>query len=237
VTPALDIIVAPKSALEELKANPTWLVAFIVTAVLMITGYFLQKPATEHATVASFQHQIATGTGFFGAMTDEQKARTLKGIMNPPPWQAAVGVALIVISILIGSLFNTLFLLLANAIGKGTGTFKHFYAASITVGVASFGLGSLVLGIICLLRGPDAFNSSLDIYRALPGLAWLVPGTTGTLGGFLAGISIFALWGFALNVLTVQIVAGVRGAISWIVPIVVLVLSAGFLALASSFSG
>ena len=67
-------------------------------------------------------------------------------------------------------------MLIANAATRGDGTFKKFYALSITVAVVGTGLGSLVLGVIVLLRGANSFETTSAVQRALPSLALLAPG-------------------------------------------------------------
>ena len=56
----LDIIVAPKDAFESLRTNPVWGWALLVTLVLMIVGYFLEQPASQHASYGTLQHALAT---------------------------------------------------------------------------------------------------------------------------------------------------------------------------------
>lgn len=230
---AIDIIVSPKDAFESLRENPVWGWALLVTLVLMIVGYFLQQPATEHASYGSMQHALATNP-LYATLSDEQKQRVLARVAHPPAYQTAFGIATLAIVIFIATLVNAVILLAANALGRGSGDFKHLFAGSMAITVPSLGLYSLVLGIICRVLGADHFATVADMYRAVPSLALLVPGAGGRPAAFLAGIQIFSLWGCGLNILMMRVLAGVRNALSWVVPLLILVFAA---LLQAGFSG
>jgi Yip1 domain len=218
----IDIIVAPKDAFESLRENPVWGWTLLATVALMIIGYFLQLPATEHASYGTMQHALATSP-LYSTLTDEQKARVLARVAHPPAYQAALGIASIVIVLFVAALLNAVILLAASALARGAGDFKHLFAGSMAITVPSFGLYSLVLGIILRVLGADHFATIADIYHAVPGLALLVPGASGKLGAFLAGIQIFSLWGCGLNILMMHVLAGVRTAVAWLVPLLILI--------------
>jgi hypothetical protein len=219
---AIDIVISPKDAFESLRESPVWGWTLLATLVLMIIGYFLQLPATEHASYGTMQHALATSP-LYATLTDEQKARVLERVAHPPAYQAALGIGSIVIILFVAALLNSVILLAGSALARGTGDFKHLFAGSMAITVPSFGLYSLVLGIILRVLGADHFATIADIYRAMPGLALLAPGATGKLGAFLGGIQIFSLWGCGLNILMMRVLAGVRNAVAWIVPLLILI--------------
>jgi hypothetical protein len=219
---AVDIIIAPKDAFESLRENPVWGWTLLATLILMIIGYFLQLPATEHASYGTMQHALATSP-LYSTLTDEQKARILQRVAHPPAYQAALGIGSIVIILFVAALLNAVILLAGSALARGTGDFKHLFAGSMAITVPSFGLYSLVLGIILRVLGADHFATIADIYRAVPGLALLAPGAGGKLGAFLGGIQIFSLWGCGLNILMMRILAGVRNLVAWLVPLLILI--------------
>lgn len=229
----IDIIVSPKDAFQSLRENPAWGLTLLATIVLMIVGYFLQQPATEHASYGSMQHAMATNP-LYATLSDEQKQRILARVAHPPAYQSALGIATIAIVIFIATLFNAVILLAANALGRGSGDFKHLFAGSMAIAVPSLGLYSLVLGIICRVLGADHFATVADMYRAMPSLALLAPGVSGRSAAFLAGIQIFALWGCGLNILMMRVLAGVRNAFAWAFPLIILI---GAALLQASFSG
>lgn len=229
----IDIIVSPKDAFESLRENPVWGWALLATIVLMIVGYFLQQPATEHASYGSMQHALATNP-LYATLSDEQKQRVLARVAHPPAYQSALGIATIAIVIFIATLFNALILLAANALGRGDGDFKHLFAGSMAIAIPSLGLYSLVLGIICRVLGAEHFTTVADMYRAVPSLALLAPGLAGRPAAFLAGIQIFSLWGCGLNIVMMRVLAGVRNVLSWVVPLLILI---GAALLQASFSG
>jgi hypothetical protein len=230
---AIDIIVAPKDAVESLRRDPVWGWALLVTLILMIVGYFLQQPATQHASYASMQHALANNP-LYATLSDEQRQRILARIAHPPAYQTAVGIGGIVIAIFIMTLLNAVILLAASAVGRGSGDFKHLFAGSMNIAVPSLGLFAVVLGIICRVLGADHFATLTEMYRAVPSLALLMPGASGKLGAFLAGIQLFSLWGCGLNILMMRMLAGVRNALAWVVPLLILI---GAALLQSSLSG
>jgi hypothetical protein len=233
---ALDIIVAPKDAFESLRSNPVWVWTFFVTLALMIVGYFLQLPATQHASLGSMQHALATSP-LYATLTDEQKQRILDRVAHPPAYQAALGIGSIVIFLFAATLLNAVILLAASALGRGAGDFRHLFAGSMAITVPSLGLFSLVLGIISRVLGADHFATVADIYRAVPGLALLMPAASGRLGAFLGGIQLFSLWGCGLNILMMRILAGVRNALAWLAPLLILICSALVQAVLSGLYG
>jgi len=190
----VNTIASPSEAFETLRTAPTWGWALIIAIVLMFIGAYLQGPATRHAGVTQAQQMMATSS-FFAALTPAQKQQAIARAGQPSPWPY---VGLIVV-LFIAVFFNALILLIGNAVGRGQADFKRLWAGSMNIAVPTFGLGSVVLGIITMLRGPDAFNSNLDVVRAMPSLAYLAPHVSAATGAFLASISVFTLWGLFLN--------------------------------------
>lgn len=233
---ALDIVVAPKEAFERLRSAPTWGWACIIAIVLLVAGYALQRPAQLHAAVGTLQHMMATNS-LFSSMSDEQKQKALDNASHPSAIQTAIGVLGVLVSLFVAALINAVVLLVANAVAHGTADFRRLWAGSMNIAVPTFGLNYVVLGIICVALGADHFQTSGDLLRSVPGLAMLFPGMRGTVGGFLMGINIFTLWGFALNVMMMRTMAGVGGAVAWIAPLLILLGGACIIAASSGFYG
>ena len=84
--------------------------------------------------------------------------------------------------ILVAGLVQALLMLIANAVGHGDGSFKKFFALSITVAVVGEGLRSLVLAVIVLLQGANSFDNVSSLQYAVPGLGLLAPGAHGAAG-------------------------------------------------------
>jgi hypothetical protein len=233
---AIDIVISPSEALERIGAVPTWGWAYLIAAILLIAGFLMQHSASTHASIGSVTNQMAH-SALYSSLSDEQKQRVIESAKHPPAYQAAIGLIAILIVVLFAALLNSVVLLIPNAIGKGNASFAKLWAGSVNILIPSFGLGSIVLGIICLVRGPEAFDTQMDLLRALPGLGMLAPGTTGLLAGFLSGITIFALWGCFLNVMMLRITAGLKGVLTWIFPVLILVLGALLGGVGAAFSG
>ncbi|MBV8284314.1 MAG: YIP1 family protein [Candidatus Eremiobacteraeota bacterium] len=232
----LDIVVAPKDAFERLRTAPTWGWACAIAIVLLIAGYFMQRSAQLHAAIGTMQHMMATNS-LFANMTDAEKQKAIENAAHPGPIATAFGVIGVVVSLFFAVLINSVALLLGNALGRGTASFSQLWAGSMNFAVPTFGLNYLILGTICLILGADHFVNSGDLFRAVPGLAMLFPSSHGFIGAFLFGINVFTLWGFVLNATMLRVVGGVKGAVAWIVPLVVLVGGALLIGSMASFYG
>ena len=233
---SIDILIAPKDAFEELRVVPTWGWALSVTLVLMVIGYFLTQPAAEHASLGTLTHALATNP-LYTNLSDEQKKQMLERVAHPPAYQTALGLISLVLVLFISTLLNAIILLAGNAIAHGRADFKRLFAGSMNIAVPAMGLYSVTLGVICRVLGAEHFAMTTDVLRAILGLALLAPDATGKLATFLAGIHIFTLWGCGLNVAMMRITAGVKNALSWGFPLLILIAGAALQAAASVFSG
>lgn len=198
----INTIAAPSEAFESLRVAPTWGWALVFTIVLMVIGAYLQGPATRHAGMMQTQQMMNTSS-LFASLTPAQKAAAVARAGQPSPWPYLVTVIVLFIAVL----FNTVIVLIGNAVGRGQADFKRLWCGSMNIAVPTVGLGGVVLGIITMLRAPDTFNNSLDIARAMPSLAWLVPGGSPSLIAFGSAISIFTLWGLFLNATMLRVTA------------------------------
>jgi hypothetical protein len=231
---ALDIVVAPRDAFASLKAAPTWGWACTIAIILMLVGYFMQRPAQLHAAVGTLQHMMATNS-LFANMTDEQKQKAIENAQHPGPASTAFAILGIVFSLFGAALLNTVVLLVGSVAARGTAGFNRLWAGSMNIAIPTFGLNYVVLGAVCLILGADHFQNTGDMLRAAPGLAMLAPGVHGMALGVLCGLNVFTIWGFILNVMMMREVAGAKGASAWIAPLVVLLGGALLLGAMSSF--
>jgi hypothetical protein len=228
LTTALNIIVAPKEALETLREAPMWGWAFLIACVLAIAGSFLSLPAQMHASQASMAHMYATDPRF-AQLTDAQKAQQMA-------FATAIGKASPFFTpfvLLIVGFVSALVLLLVNAIGRGKGTFKQFWASSLNVSIVTFGLYAVINGILALVRGADSYNKPLDQFLAMPSLAWIASGASPKLVAFLAAFNPFTIWGFVLTFLTLTVVARMAKGPAYIGSAILFVLGALFYTLAA----
>lgn len=221
----VDTIASPAEAFERQRTAPTWGWALVVAIVLMLIGAYLQGPAARHAAVASTQKMMASST-LFANMSDAQKQQAVERAGK----QSVFTYVGPVIGLFIAVFFNTIILLLGNAIGRGQADFKRLWAGSMNIAVPTLGIGAIVLGVITMMRGADAFDSTLALVRAVPSLAMLVPGGSAVLVAFLSGISIFTLWGFFLNATMMRVTAKTSPAIAYTFATIVLLLGALFAA-------
>ncbi len=225
----INTIAAPSDAFETLRVAPTWGWACLIAIVLMLVGTYLQGPAARHAGQESMKHAVTTNS-IFANLTPEKKDQMVAQAGRP----SVASYITPVLTVFVIVFFNTLFTLIANAVGRGQADFKRLWAGSMNIAVPTIGLGAVVIGIITMLRGPDSFDSLAQIIRATPSLAYLVPNAPFALGVFLAGISIFSLWGMFLNATMLRAMAktsrGVAYAFAILITVLGALVSAAFLA-------
>ncbi|MEO6913003.1 MAG: YIP1 family protein [Candidatus Baltobacteraceae bacterium] len=225
----LDTIVSPSEAFETLREVPMWGWAFIVAIVLMIVAALLERQASAHAGYILMQQMIAHNSTM-AQMPDAKKQQMLANAANPPLWQMLFGFIVIPVILLLIVTVQTVILVIGNAVGKGQASFKQLWCALMNIAVASAGIGGLVIGIIALVRGPNGYNSIADIQNSLPSLAFLSFGNSGALSTFLAQVNPFSVWGAVLSAIAMLIIAKTSKVISFIFPILILLLGGGIAA-------
>ena len=232
----VDIIIAPSAAFDRIRQVPVWGWAFLVAALLGVAGTVLVGPAILHAMETSLPAQFAANDTIAKLPADQQQ-KQIAMMMSFSKLIAKFSWAFIPPGILVVGLLQALLMLIANAATRGDGTFKKFYALSITVSVVGTGLGSIVLGAIVALRGADSFETTSAVQRALPSLALLVPGAKGALGGFLGALNVFVIWATALLALGMNRVGRIPGGAAWATAIIMLLLTACFAAYGAKTNG
>jgi len=206
-----DVIVAPRAAFAALREQPTWLWAFVVTAILGMIGAVLIVPAGQHMIAAMFQEMAKTNPRV-AQMTPEQvqSAVHLQQTIQQFTW------LFYPILVMVAALFTGLIMLLLNAISGGDGNFKRFFALAMNVAFVNWGIAYLLIGIVAALRGPESFSSARDMYGLLPSLAWLAPGVSVKLAVFLGSIGLFSIWSLCLLSFGMQQMARIKPAVAWI---------------------
>jgi Yip1 domain len=224
-----DIIIAPNAAFDRLRQVPTWFWAFLVASLLAIAGSLLAQPGMQHALEVSLPAQLAADPNM-AKLPPERQQTQIAAVMKTMHVMTQIGWILVPFAILITGVIQALILTVANAIAKGDGDFKKFFALSVTVSVVGTGLYTIVYALIVLVRGPSAFESMTALQTAVPGLGLLVPGAHGWLSGFLGAFNIFFLWASALLAFGAMRVGRVSPGAAWSASIVVLVFYALFAA-------
>jgi hypothetical protein len=214
---AIDIVIAPKEAFESLRVSPTWGWAFIITIVLTIVAYFVMMPASLHGMAGDFAKNPQ-----MQQMTAEQMQKITDATKTFYP----IGAVILPIVLLFFSLVEAAIMLLFNALGRGSGTFKTLWACAVNIGII-YGLSQIVGMAVVLLRGVDSFATQGDVLRAVPSLALAAPAGTGIkLVAFLATITPFAIWEIVLMAMAMTVVARVPKLQAWLAAILGWVLPA-----------
>jgi hypothetical protein len=196
---------------------------------LGIVGSVLSQPAVWHALQTSLPAQLAADPNMMKLSPDEQRKR-LAMAMNVTHVMSRVGFVFIPFVILIAGLIQALVLTVANAIGKGDGDFKKYFALSINVSVVGTGLYSLIVALIVLVRGPTSFETTGALQSVVPGLAMLVPGAHGSPAAFLGVFNVVLLWATALLALGAIRVGRIGAVPAWSAAVLLLLGTALFAA-------
>ncbi|MGB8798836.1 MAG: hypothetical protein WCC70_14930 [Candidatus Aquilonibacter sp.] len=233
---ALDTVVAPRHAFESIRNEPKWYLAFLILITLFTIGYILQRPASEHASLRSLRHMLATNA-MLANLTDSQRSEILEKAQHHDSGSNIARALMEIVGVAVALLLDALLLFAAVSVSHGSPRFSIAWAASVNIGIATIGLSSLVLGAIAALRGPDSFAASIDLARAIPSLGMFLPGVTGGAAAFFTTLNVFVLWGLFLNAQALRWACNVRGSIVWIGPVAVTLLLALISAWGASFAG
>jgi hypothetical protein len=225
----LDVIIAPKAAFESLRVVPTWGWAFLLSLVLAMIGSYLTTPAGQHILVAETPARVAA---MFPSMTTEKHDAEVARELGMGQAFAKFNFLFVLVILPIVSLVQALVMLVVNAISRGDGTFKKFFALSINVSII-YSISTILLGIIVIIRGGDSFNSQADIFSALPSLALVAPGAGKGLTAFLGSLNVFSIWSTVLMVMGMGIVARIPRGLAIGAATFMLLCGAGFAALSA----
>lgn len=221
----LDIIVAPNAAFSRLRQVPTWGWAFLIGSVLGIIGALMIEPALMHAMDTSMPAKLAANPQIAKLPAEQQQSMIATQLKVSRVFLQLLPL-FVPVTLLITGLLQAVVMTVANAIGRGDGTFAKYFALSITVAIVGYALATLVLGPIVMLRGANSFETQSAVTGSLPNLGLLAPGVKGFLGGFLGAITIFYLWGMVLLALGMQRVGRIGPGVAWTAAILMLLLTA-----------
>jgi len=222
LTNVINTIVSPKEAFEALREAPTWGWALVITIVVaMITSYLI-TPAMIHAFNTGWPDMVKASPQLSG-MSDASLARAQSFnlvIFRFIPFLTIIFVPLFV-------LIEAVILLIFNAIGKGSASFKSLWAVSCNIAVPAAAIAGIANAIVILIQGPDSFVTMASVQTPLPTLA-IVAEHAGKLTNFLNAFTIFSLWGAGLTICAMLVTARTSKAVAWITGIACIVIPALF---------
>ncbi|MEO7203063.1 MAG: YIP1 family protein [Candidatus Tumulicola sp.] len=223
---ALDIVVAPRDALERLRVHATWGWAILIVMVVYALASWAMAPALVHATQVDWPNVVAKTPSIAAEPIAQQQAKldlTLK----------IVGFSWVItpIIVLFGVFLQALIMTICNMAGRGTAPFRRLWAVAVNIGIPLIALNGVVVAIIVLVRGSQSFNSAVELQTVMPSLGYLVPMSSLKLHTFLTFFNPFTLWGTGLIIAAMAIVAGVSRLWAWLTGLIWLLINAGLVAL------
>jgi len=222
----LNVFVAPRDAFSTLRDNPMWGWAFIIATVLGVIGSLLSGPATAHAVQTGMAAQMAHDPQFAQMTPDKQKQ-----VIGFAEMGVRLAWILTPVYLLIVALIQTVLMLVANAIGRGTATFKQLWAAAVHISVITFGVLFIFNGLITMLRGPQSYPNTAALAAALPSAAWAAPHGGVKTVAFLSAINPFSLWGLFLLATALLVIGRVSKPLAYGTGTFIILFSGAFAAL------
>ncbi len=226
----IDIVIAPNAAFARLHEAPVWGWALLVASLLGILGALLAQPAIIHGLERSLPAQFAASPQIAALPPEKQQTAIANALAVTKAITQFSWIGTPIIILIIG-LIQGLIMLIANAITRSEGTFKRFFALSITVTIVGIGISSVIVGLIAELRGAGSFDDPAAVAALSPGLVMLVPGAHGKLQAFLSVLNVFAFWSTALLALGMIGVAKMPRVAAWATAIIMLLFVASLQAL------
>lgn len=185
----LDILIAPDEAFNRIKIFPRAGNAALLVAILAAVGTLIAIPAIEHAALIHLQ----TSSRFHELDEAQQtSALALVRLVARINWVLAIISTFVAISV------TTLTFAVASRLTRASLSVRRSAALASNIAIITFGIGSLMTGLVTVLRGPNAFSRPLDIYLAVPSVAWLVGGVANPIAGLLGAINPFNIWSLIL---------------------------------------
>lgn len=224
----MDIVVAPNAAFARIRAVPTWGWAFLAATIIGIIGVLLAQPASLHALQVSGPAMYGSNPAVTQLPADKQPEMIAR-MVGFGTVMLKFQFVFVPIGLLIGALLSAVIMLIANAISRGDGTFKRFFALTMTTAIVS-SLGLLLNGVIAVVRGPSGYETMQSVQTALPSLGLLVPGAGAKLATFLGGLNVTSIWAAVLSALGMIGVARIKPPIAWATALIVLLCGAGLAA-------
>jgi hypothetical protein len=197
VQTALDIVIAPAAAFAQLRQRPTWVWAFVAASLLGMIGAFAISSNVGHALVADVSAQLAASPQI-AQLPADRRAATIAQQLSIVQATSRFAFLFVPFGLALASAVAALVMLVANAIGKGDGSFKKYWALAVNAGIISTGLASVITMAIVLIRGPDALASASDLERVLPGLGMFIPAGAKRALAFFSAVNVFSVWNATL---------------------------------------
>jgi hypothetical protein len=216
-----DVIVAPASAFERLRTQPTWGWAFIVAIVGATIGAYFTIPAIMHGTQASWASTMAANPRT-AALSPAEQQRSLQIVLNFMRFSWIFTIVFVPIAIFIFSIIMLLF----SAIGRGSASFASMWAVACNIAVVSAAIASIVTGITVSIRGASSFNSPQSVTAAVPSLALFAASAGPKLYAFLGGLNVFSIWAAALVYVAMRKTARIGTVPATIAALILLVIPA-----------
>jgi Yip1 domain len=207
-----SIFFEPGKTFEDMRRKPRFVMAGIIIIVLvsLFQILFIQKIGYERIVKESIEANPMTEQ-----MSKEQKDQIIE--QQSSPVAKAIGYVIVPIGFIILFLLGgLLYWLGANAMG-GSARFLHGVSVWVYSSLPPTVVSTLANFLVLFLKAPD----DIDIMRSQGGLIQANPSffidakAQPVLSALLASIDLFAIWGWILAAIGLQIVAKISSGAAW----------------------
>jgi hypothetical protein len=178
----------PQATFKALAAKPVWVDALILVLIAFTLFTYFTAPYSRNDQLGIFKDNVELKE----RMGEDAFNQRLEQIENPPQWQKILGYASAPVTLLIGLLVGSLFLLIFGRMGSTEGKFGQVLSAYVHANFIDKLLGNGVRLFLILTR-KSTFQSTTSLAMFFPKME-----VTSTAFAVLSQIDFFQLWMFGV---------------------------------------
>jgi hypothetical protein len=184
----IGVFFNPQATFKALAARPLWMDALIVILIAFTLFTYLTAPYSRQDQVQIFENNVTARE----RMGEEAFNQRLEMAKNPPQWQIILGYVSAPVTLFIGLLIGSLFLLIFGRMGSTEGRFVQVLSAYLHANFIDKILGNGVRLFLILTR-KSTLQSTTSIAMFFPNLE-----VTSTAFIVLSQLDFFQIWMFGV---------------------------------------
>ena len=186
----LQFFMSPGEYCANLKRQPKWLAAFVVSSIIMLVTNITMLPFSRAALFASLPQGVS--------------AEQIEAMEKQVESTKYIGLAFSPIGVLLSAVLMAMLVVMLMQSISGKGEYKTILALTVHIGMISALGAALRLGTLYTMGGPESIRNAKDLKVAM-GLNVLFSGLPPALDSILNSINVMEIWSLCL------IVVGLRG--------------------------
>ncbi len=178
----------PQATFKALADKPVWVDTLIVILIAFTLFTYFSAPYTRTDQIKIFEDNVELRE----RMGEDVFNQRLEVMKNPPQWQAILGYVSAPVTLLIGLLVASLFLLIFGRMGSTEGKFGQVLSAYVHANLIDKLLGNGVRLLLILMR-KSTFQATTSLAMFFPKME-----VTSTAFAILSQIDFFQIWMFGV---------------------------------------